>query len=156
MDAKREQLQRQIESAFADVSYPGDGRIAYAPKAWEGEELNADFQGRHWKDLPRDVLRQHSHDLALFSVEGFLFYLPAYLLAAVDDFWDVREFVLSRLTLPEETQQRELTLKQFERLTPAQKNAVRASLEFFQDEARGELSRAHVSTALERYWDRNW
>lgn len=156
MGTRREQLQRQIEAAFADAPYPGDGRIAYAPEAWEAEELNADFQGQHWKSLPRDVLRQHSHDLALFSAEGFQFYLPAYLLAAVDDFWDVREFVLSRLTLPEEPQQREFTLKQFERLTPAQKNAVRACLQLFRDEARGETSRAHNSTALERYWGRNW
>lgn len=160
MDAKREQLKRQIEAAFVDVPSPGDGRIAYAPEAWEGEELNADFQGHHWKDFPREVLRQHSHDLALFSAEGFLFYLPAYLLAALDDFWDVREFVLSRLTLPEESSeaapQREFALNQFELLTPAQKNAVRASLELFRDEARGETSRAHVSTALERYWGRDW
>ncbi len=156
MGSTREQLKQQVEAAFATVPYPGDERIAYAPKAWECEELNADFRGRHWRDIPRDVLRQHSADLALLSIDGFHFYLPTYLLAALDDFWDVREFVLSHLTLPEASEQRESALKKFERLTPTQKNAVRACLESFRDEAPGEVTRAHVATALERYWGQDW
>jgi hypothetical protein len=110
-------------------------------------------EGQHWKSIPRDVLRQHSSDLALFSLDGFRFYLPAYLLAALDDFWDVREFVLSHLTPPEaeDSEQR----RRFEHLTPAQKNAVRACLEYFRDEAPGDVSRAHVAEALARYWGRD-
>lgn len=145
---------------FAGVPYPGDERIAYSPSAWECDELNADFRGQHWKSVPRDVLRQHSDDLALFSLDGFRFYLPAYLFAALDDFWDVREFVLSHLTPPEASEgdsgQWAAALRRFEHLTLAQKNAVRACLEYFRDEASGDVSRAHVSEALVRYWGRNW
>lgn len=159
MALRCEQLKHQIEAAFADVPYPGDERIAYAPKAWECEELNTDFRGQHWKSLPRDVLRQHSSDLALFSLDGFRFYLPAYLFAALDDFWDVRGFVLSHLTPPEaagDSEQGSSALRRFEHLTPAQKNAVRACLEYFRDEAPGDLSRAYVSEALARYWGKDW
>lgn len=160
MQSRREQLKQQVEEAFASVPYPGDERIAYAPDAWECEELNADFRGLHWKSVPRDVLRRHSDDLALFSIDGFLFFLPAYLLAALDDFWDVRGFVLSHLTPPEESEGGSeawtSSLRRFEHLTPAQKHAVRACLEYFRDEAPGDVSRAHVSQALARYWGRDW
>jgi hypothetical protein len=156
MGSRREQLMQQIEGAFTDTPYPGDERIAYSPNTWECEELNTDFRGMSWKDVPREVLRRHSQDLALFSTEGFRYYLPTYLLAALDDFWDVREFVLSHLTLPEaptgEPEQRSFALRRFEHLSPAQKRAVRACLEYFRDEAPGEVFRAHVLAALERYW----
>jgi hypothetical protein len=160
MTSRREQLKHQIEEAFASVPYPGDERIAYAPNAWECEELNADFRGLHWTNIPRDVLRRHSDDLALFSTGGFHFYLPAYLSAALDDFWDVRGFVLSHLTPPavsaDASGQWASSLRRFEHLTPSQKNAVRACLEYFRDEAPGDLSRAQVSEALDRYWGRDW
>ncbi|HZI14264.1 MAG TPA: DUF6714 family protein [Myxococcus sp.] len=146
MNARADQVKQRIEAAFSGVPYPGDDHITYAPDAWECAELTADFRGRRWKDVPVEVLRAHAAHLSLFSAAALPYYLPAYLLAAFDDL-DVRDFLLSELDTP---------ASRFEPLTAAQKNAIKAFLQWMRDEAQGDISRTHWSNALERYWDRDW
>jgi hypothetical protein len=54
-----------------------------SPGHWESSEVVDTFRGRHWKDIPLDALFTHRLSLSLFSPKAFLFYLPAYLVAAL-------------------------------------------------------------------------
>ena len=151
-------LRRQIETAFADAVYPGDEYIGYNPDDWESAELAQDFKGKHWKEVPLEKLQYHSS--SFLSPAGFRYYLPAYLLAALADYGNLLPHTVYALTLPEKSSLEEQGLWQwhlarFDGLTPAQKEAVRAFLEYARDEAshyffQGELPRL----ALERYWTR--
>ncbi len=83
---------------FADALYPGDGGIGYNLDDWEGAAVNRDFKGYHWREVPRDTLADHHYDLTFFSPEGRRFYLPAYMIAALDDFYEIHDPVIYNLT----------------------------------------------------------
>ncbi|RKH13039.1 hypothetical protein D7V97_06660 [Corallococcus sp. CA053C] len=153
MNAREEQLRRHIENAFADVPRPADDRIAYAPGAWETPELIRDFRGRHWKDIPVERIRQHAAHLSLLSPEALPYYLPAYLLAALTDL-DVRDFLLSQLSIPDESHPdvRKYFQQRFGLLSSAQRNAIQMFLRWGRDEASGPAARQHWARALETYW----
>ena len=76
-------LARAIAAAFADVPRPGDEHIGRwrAPEMEMVEELRA----RHWRDVPADVARYHFDGLRSLTPEAFHFYLPAFLIASLDD-----------------------------------------------------------------------
>lgn len=148
-----DQLKAQIEEAFSDVAYPGDGQIAYSETARECPESNEDFKGKHWRDVPSETIRWHYADLPLFSPSGFQYYLPGYLLTALTDL-KVRDFLLSVLSAVPE--QDPVSRRLFERLTPSQKNAVKAFLEFMRAEAKDDLTWEFWSQPLRGYWGRDW
>ena len=153
MNAREEQLRLQIENAFADVPRPAEDRIAYAPGAWETPELIRDFRGQHWKGIPVERIRQHAAHLSLLSPEALPYYLPAYLLAALTDL-DVRDFLLSQLSIPDESHPdlRSTFQHRFDALSSAQRNAIRMFLCWSRDEASGPITRQHWAQALETYW----
>jgi hypothetical protein len=65
-----------------------------APKEYDDSaELEAALRGRHWRDVPRETLYAKRQELPLLTSEGFRFYLPAFLLAALDD-EEIRFFLL--------------------------------------------------------------
>ncbi|KFA90911.1 DUF6714 family protein [Archangium violaceum] len=156
-DSRREALQRQIEAAFADAPHPGDDRIGYDADDWESAELARAFKGRQWKELSPVELQYHSS--SFLSSEGFRYYLPAYLLAALEDHGNLMPHTVYGLTLPqgsspEEQRLRAWQLERFEVLSPTQKRAVRAFLEFARDEASHYFSQGQEPRlALERYWE---
>jgi hypothetical protein len=49
----------------------------------EDEEIKR-FAGRHWQDLDPEFLRQNYDAIPLFTPEAFSYYLPAFMLAAVN------------------------------------------------------------------------
>jgi hypothetical protein len=146
---RRAQIRQAILSAFADVPYPGDKAIAYSSTAWDGIAINHDFKGYHWRELPRGLLAFYHDVLSFLSVEGLHFFLPAYLLAALEDLHDIRTSVAWILTPREDI----ADLKErFDGYTPAQKRAIRLFLEHVRD-AMPQVSLADLAQrALDEYW----
>ncbi len=151
-DGRKEGIRQAIREAFADVPYPGDGAIAPLPQDpndRRAEEMNRDFSGHHWRDLPGEVRDKHSFDYPPFTPEARRFYLPAYLLATLDlikshsdDFWTLDALV------PPENMDR--FRRDYDGYTAAQKNAIRLYLEYMRDvacEATPATSRRSPSTA---------
>lgn len=136
-------------SAFADVPYPGDKAIAYSSTAWDGIAINHDFKGYHWRDLPRGLLAFHHDVLSFLSVEGLHFFLPAYLVAALEDLHDIRRAVLWRLE-PHEDMADFKTY--FDGYTAAQKTAIRRFLEYARDEEPFGPPRDRIQAALDQHW----
>ncbi|WP_147447096.1 DUF6714 family protein [Corallococcus sp. CA054B] len=146
-------LRRLIEHAFSGVPRPEKKRVAYARGAWETPKLVRDFGGRDWKDVPIEKVRDHAAHLSLFSPEALAYYLPAYLSAALVDL-DVRDFLLSSLTISDEAQPdlRAFFLRRFDRLSPPQRSAIRMFLIHMRDASTSPVSKQSWSQALETYW----
>ena len=79
MEARANNIVREIEEAFADVPYPEDENIS----PYEPEDAEA-FKRRHWRDVSVDFLMpRYKSSLGLFEPEAYRFYLPAYLIASL-------------------------------------------------------------------------
>lgn len=136
-------LRQDIEEAFGAMEYPGDDRIG-AGKDWESAELARVFRGQHWrdwKDKPLELLSKAGQDsVAFLSPEGFRFYLPLYLLAALfhyDEAGFLVDSMVYRLLPPGE-----MTLKQRQELESNLKNLSGLS------EQTQEIFRKHAESML--------
>jgi hypothetical protein len=103
-------LRGAVERAFADREYPGDDRIADSDsryESYEGHAVAAFHRGKDW----REITLHHLFDnypgdptacLAFMQPEGWRYYLPAYVLMALD--WEesdaVGDAVIGALTHP--------------------------------------------------------
>jgi hypothetical protein len=148
-------LKQQIETAFADVSYPGDEHLVDYPEDWEHVELLEAFKGRPWKELTYEVLAYHSFNF--LSAAGFHYYLPAYLFMALDDFRDKLPFIVDGLRrLKPDERDRQWCVDRFSGLNLSQRRAVRAFLEYVRDEPTYEWFDSHraaeINQAIKDFW----
>src|ERR1700730_10480138 len=95
----REQMQvtardvaNAIETAFAEVPYPGDERVKggdydLTEDFGTGGYIGRGFRGKHWREISIDVLRLNSWQTSLtfMTPDVFHFYLPAFLLGSLTD-----------------------------------------------------------------------
>ncbi|MDJ0613163.1 MAG: hypothetical protein QNJ29_05760 [Rhizobiaceae bacterium] len=83
-------LIEKIEQAFADVQYPGDDNLTDSNYGEEPSALAIEFRGKtDWKQLDTAFLNQAPDGwgsaLSFFSDSALRFYLPAYLIANIQD-----------------------------------------------------------------------
>jgi hypothetical protein len=76
-----------IEKAFADIPYPGDDNIADHQDCPECDEVRAFFRGKSWRDLKFPELHDFHGSLPLLTDQAFLYFLPGYMLACLEN-WD--------------------------------------------------------------------
>lgn len=146
----------QIESAFAQSQYPGDHKLVHHEQDWEGAPIKALFRGKHWREVSLDLLLSHTECIWHLTPEAFRFYVPAFLLASLDDDPDtVYESTLYSLTPPPRGigSQEEFN-DRVQGFDVAQGRAIKAALEFYRSgyddaDAAGSLP----SHALEDYWN---
>jgi hypothetical protein len=82
----REVLINQIRETFADTQYPGDGFLQGSFEGCEPFEEIAPFKGRTERfGLEAAFLDAHYTALAFFSEGALRFFLPAYLIADLND-----------------------------------------------------------------------
>jgi hypothetical protein len=152
-----------IEAAFAERPYPGDDRIADSDpryEDYEGHAVARFHRGKSWQEVTRASLEQQypgdaTACLAFMTPEGWQYYLPAYLLIALEgDGGDsIGDALIGNLTYPRarveaysetaralglepETVLAAQTLRFEERLSgldPSEIHAVRAALEYIAD-----------------------
>ena len=140
-------LSELIERAFVAVPYPGDDNIvAIQPhdRMCEEAHLTSLFKGRHWKDLGLSELMQDA-ELSGLTPEAFRFYLPAYLLAVVNHYWEsdvLPEYMAWRMD--PEKYRGSTHSSWFSHIVAAldreQRDAVRAYFEFLRDEHGDDLA----------------
>ena len=82
----RERTIEQIRLAFAAHVFPGD---YFLQGSFEGsepaEEIDPFKSQKDWQVIDADFLDAHASALSFFSEAGFRFYLPAYLIADLND-----------------------------------------------------------------------
>ncbi len=155
--SRKAYVKQAIREAFADVPYPGDERIAYNEEGlYDLERMQTcqDFRGHPWRQVPRGVIRARYDSLPLLSAEGRHFYLPAYLLAALDTDDDIRQWVLYDLMPSTPGELEEWMKSRNDRLSPAQKAAVRSFLAYIHETSDEVIQREEAKSALGWYWGR--
>lgn len=153
--SESEELRHLIEVAFAGVGYPGDDRLVYDTSGCclECKDVAAAFRGKHWKEIPLDVLRYHSSAIFFLTPEAYRFYLPAYLIAGsvnYDEADVIPDSVVFSITPPSDERDFDDYRRKMEGFTPLQRKALRSFLEFLkkhhaEDFPLGELDKALAS-----------
>jgi hypothetical protein len=97
-------LKLRIEEAFAGMTYPGDEHIAsWDEPCYSGdhERIEMMLKGLHWRDVSFEILDNLRVGLTFMSPEGFRFYLPAYMMISVMDYYRadvIPAIVISHIT----------------------------------------------------------
>lgn len=77
---------QQIQLAFEENEYPGDQFLQGSFDGEEPFEAVKPFRGKEqWQSLAPDYLDRHADALSFFSEAGLRFFLPAYLIADLND-----------------------------------------------------------------------
>lgn len=162
-------IKERIVRAFADVEAPPCWCLADSVEGHEPALLAEEFQGKaDWRTLDPAFLDSapggYGSALSFFSDEAFRFYLPAYLLASLDDKLQRADptFSLTHRFTDEGRRERINPRRYGERtwfddgrhkfavFTQPQVQAIVAYLELMRD--RDEGDRADIDQALTNYW----
>ena len=149
-------VRESIESAFADVSYPGDDRIADHQDCPECDDVREHFRGASWRGHTVAELQQYQSVLPLFTPPALQYFLPAYMLVSLGA-WseaDMIPFSILQMCLPsppdEEVGLRRHREERFAVFTRQQRAAIAA---FLQEWARSDshaLGAEDIPVAVER------
>jgi len=71
-----------IEDAWRKVPYPGDDKI-FTPDSYDDEDIVNFFGGTTWRGHSPANLRCHSSAFTFFTPEAFHYWLPAFMIAAI-------------------------------------------------------------------------
>jgi hypothetical protein len=96
-----------IESAFADVQYPGDDKITEHKICPECDDLAEHFRGTTWRNHKLSNLRQYQSGLTLFAPAALQFFLPAFMLESLENWRDFDDlpFSILHLCLPSDAEE---------------------------------------------------
>jgi hypothetical protein len=98
-------LLRHMEEGFGGLPYPGDENIAASSDgSGDAERLRKALKGLHWRDVPFEVLVSVRSSVSSLSLEGFRFYLPAFMTFSILDPSRadvIPEFLVGMLTRPD-------------------------------------------------------
>lgn len=168
----KEELTALIEQAFADTVYPGDDKLTRENRP-EYIRITYKFRGKHWttvSDVEHVTYEQFA--LSYFEPEAFRFYLPAFMLAALNHQSEVcndlvPENIESSLTPPETNSaeaedwfatfgitRMDYFLKRVSGFSPQQKAAIKAYLQssFEQDSIPEWIERQQERQRALHFW----
>ena len=123
-------VQESIESAFADVPYPGDDRIADHKDCPECDDVREHFRGATWRGHNVAELQQYQSVLPLFTPEALQYFLPAFMLVSLGAWREADDipFSVMYICLPsdpnEEAGLRQHGRERFEIFTHRQREAI--------------------------------
>jgi len=155
-------LIEDIRKAFENVPYPGDQRVVEGYLHPDEEHSLAFFRGMDWRRLCVSDLAEHWLFLGLMTPEAFRFFLPAYLIAMLQGHAEMEAAaatVISCLTIAASEHDRGISLhselleERMGILTPSQRAAVRAFLEYTIEENADDPPYHILPLAFDRHWD---
>ncbi len=170
MAEEADELQNEIRAAFAGRPYPGDDRLALGGPGSPGddsEDVARFFRSKDWREITlNSILDGGELDpnafLYFMSAEGFVYYLPAFLIESldVDGRFDLGEPLAFRLTPPQGdpgdpglAASRDLFSRILSALTPEEKRAVAHVLEHLAREYEKRSYNLNLAqAALDSYW----
>ena len=169
-----------ITEAFKDTPYPGNNNIAIHERDLEFESLD-EFIGLDWRDITVNFLSpKHTSSLCFMTPVAYLYYLPAYMLASIEDYEEsdlIPDNLVSDFTLPKQQELDELSafiynITQNEKditrfnideekawftertnsFSDEQKNAIYQYLKYLNDEHAEDYPDNEPQVAIDRYW----
>ena len=157
IDSEAESIIEKIKLAWDSVPYPGDSNI-FTAQSYDDEEITDYFRGTTWQGHSAASLRGHSSAIStFFTPVAFHYWLPAYLIAAIEDPEELDAGLDSLISslFPQRGGSSFLTEQQerFSLLTNEQKLAVIATLEFIIQEWSSETESMYdEKTALQYFY----
>lgn len=150
MEDRIRAAKQQIEQAFAGVEYPrGKAVVSDA----DGKDLVLSFTDKHWRDIAVETLTYSS--LYFFTKEGFQFFLPAFLLGALDEANGELRTRLVRALAPREPGDPAQEAAFQERIglcTPSQRAAIRDFLAVVAERYADDFTRKPPALAADGFW----
>jgi hypothetical protein len=154
------ELRTLVERAWEGSVYPGDVNIAY-----DGEGHNLEciqvadfFRGKRWNDVTLGSLKSYRGDasacLYFMSVDAFRYYLPAYMLIALDNYAEadvVADTAVNALTPQPLGPLQKFWAERLAGFSPKQREAIVAFLRFMASE-HGEDYPLHGPKDALRHW----
>jgi uncharacterized protein DUF6714 len=152
-----ENLSQAIGDAFSTTAYPGDDRLVYDTSGahLECNQVAEAFRGLQWQDVSVDLLLNQPDSLFFFTPEAYRYYLPAFMIAAVQSYADMDIVVINlvhTLIPPAKGQDHNRFEARMQGLNPRQRSAVRRFLEFLKSAHAQDFPRNDLQLALETYW----
>ncbi len=157
--------QKLIRAAFANRPYPGDDKIGIRDDRYpdyEGHRVANYFRGKDWSQITLKTLYQEyqgdagaSHNFMV--PEGFCYYLPSFLLMALEPEGEDIAFPLAHHLIAPDAHETEALARfraRVERLSADERAAVTCTLRCLADRyGREGLPDNPARVALERYWE---
>ena len=85
MDATKQLIIENIKKAWEHVPYPGNENI-FTPDSYDDEDITEYFFGTTWEGHSVVQLRVHCSAIStFFSPKAYHYWLPAYLIASIED-----------------------------------------------------------------------
>jgi hypothetical protein len=176
------QLIEEIQAVFGQNEYPGDDYLIGSSEGSEPREEIQPFIGQtEWTDVSLGILDNHSGSLNFFSEAGYRFFLPAYLVADLNEQLVIADPVFtlthgfSNLSVPHEIGGKSfvrktgkdvfinpkrygaLTFEDYSRyrlsiFTREEAGAIVKYLEYKQDSEPDSLDQDRINAALNTFW----
>jgi hypothetical protein len=152
-ESRLERLKSKIRDVFAEAKYPGDDQILYDRNHCpECQQVATDFQGQPWPQVSLKILRFNRENFgSQFTPAGFRFYLPAYLLAALED-GDVLEYTLFALLPLDKPDAVARWQEKIQGLSVEQRGVVREFLDYIKEERPAQFLPGYPDSKLAFYW----
>lgn len=149
-------LKAEIETAFADVPYPGDDHLVET-RIPEDLDAAAFFKGikwQDWKDNPRQLLGSLPQGYLFFlSPPAFRYYLPLYMIFALTDYFAsdtlAGETVSSVALGGADAKIRAYAERRMAAMTPVQLNVILKYLVFLRREHGEEFKAWSIDMVIE-------
>lgn len=90
LDSEVLRLKMEIEAAFADVPYPGDGNLVETriPEDLDAAKFFKGVKWQDWKEKPGQLLSPEVKSYLFFlSPAAFRYYLPLYMIFTLTDYF---------------------------------------------------------------------
>jgi hypothetical protein len=139
LDDTIDSLKRIIGDAFGEITHPGDDQLLASDcfDVGEVENFRQSNVPTKWQQLAPSVIDYNYGSLPFLSPSAYRFFLPAYLIRALDTFRDatnnVIEFVIYALTAPDDPILLKHFLTQQSLLNSTQRKAIHQFLKTIED-----------------------
>jgi hypothetical protein len=153
------EVKQGINSAFANVQFPGDEYLLNCASKDESEVKI--FKGKNWQkwqDIPQKVIDYNYDSLPFLSPLALHFFLPAYMTYGLNNLSsNVLEFTIYKLippNNPNDLELRELFFFWVAKLTDEQKAAITLFLKYVKEQYEQLQSLSNdADEALQSYWE---
>ena len=133
-----------IKEAFSNIAYPGDNNICYKNnygRDYEGNQMAMFFRGKTWEQITLKSLRdEYNNDgsacLSFMSPEAYRYYLPAYMIIAINEYEDadvIGDSAIHALSFPQDNELIKFWIQRNSNFSDKQEEAITKFLQFMHE-----------------------
>lgn len=158
--AGRAALRERVIQAFREAPYPGDNNLIRNPDAPfmdDYAQIIKHCTGRSWTECDREAIVNNDVNLPFFSPEALAYYLPAFMLVALDEpeGSETDKIVFSLMPpAPDDAERTSYFQRMVSRFTPEQREVIRDFLEMAAGQEEQFVAESDARKALQAYWGR--